>query len=276
MPLTSAARSTAPRSPSRSFSAQYFSLYALLILAPRITEIKLEQEGPVRIVPIMSFEEAKLHPAMAKNVELCGYKVPTPIQKYCIPAIGSSHDVIAIAQTGQTLSPPRWAYQILTSISGSGKTAAYLIPVLNKLMGKAKKVAAPRPNPAEYRPGIDSIVRAEPLVCIVCPTRELAIQIFMEARKLCYRSMLRPCVIYGGGPLRYQIDQLSLGCDILIATPGRLIDFMDRPNNLTLRRLKYMVIDEADEMLHDDWEDDLNKILGGGGWSLFPHPTFHS
>lgn len=132
-------------------------------------------------------------------------------------------------------------------------------------MGKAKKLAAPRPNPATYRPGFDPPVRAEPLVCVVCPTRELAIQIFMEARKLCYRSMLRPCVIYGGGPIRHQIDQLSLGCDILIASPGRLIDFIDRPQTLTLRRLKYMVIDEADEMLHDDWKEDFDKILGGGG-----------
>lgn len=139
------------------------------------------------------------------------------------------------------------------------------MPVLNKLMGKAKKLAAPRPNPAVYRAGFDKPVKAEPLVCVVCPTRELAIQIFMEARKLCYRSMLRPCVVYGGGPLRYQIDQLSLGCDILIATPGRLIDFMDRPDNLTMRRLKYMVIDEADEMLHGDWEEDMAKIMGGGG-----------
>lgn len=132
-------------------------------------------------------------------------------------------------------------------------------------MGKAKKLAAPRPNPAGYRPGFDPPVRAEPLVCIVCPTRELAIQIFMEARKLCYRSMLRPCVIYGGGPIRHQIDQLSLGCDILIASPGRLVDFIDRPLNLTLRRLKYMVIDEADEMLQDDWKESFDKILGGGG-----------
>lgn len=132
-------------------------------------------------------------------------------------------------------------------------------------MGKAKKLAAPRPNPATYRPGYDPPVRAEPLVCIVVPTRELAIQIFMEARKFCYRSMLRPCVVYGGGPLRDQIDQLGKGCDILIASPGRLLDFIDRPQVLTLRRLKYMVIDEADEMLHEDWKEDFDKILGGGG-----------
>ncbi|KAK7743941.1 hypothetical protein SLS53_003963 [Cytospora paraplurivora] len=212
----------------------------------RIAMINLEQEGPVRIAPIMRFEDAGLHPAMAKNVELSQYKLPTPIQKYCIPAITAGHDVIGIAQTG------------------SGKTAAYLIPILNKLMGKAKKLAAPRPNPATYRPGYDAPVRAEPLVCIVVPTRELAIQIFMEARKFCYRSMLRPCVLYGGGPVRDQIDQLSKGCDILIASPGRLLDFIDRPEVLTLRRLKYMVIDEADEMLHDDWKEDFDKILGGG------------
>lgn len=130
-------------------------------------------------------------------------------------------------------------------------------------MGKAKKLAAPRPNPAAC--GTSSPVRAEPLVCIVVPTRELAIQIFMEARKFCYRSMLRPCVVYGGGPLRDQINQLSKGCDVLIATPGRLLDFIDRPQVLTLRRLRYMVIDEADEMLHDDWKEDFDKILGGGG-----------
>lgn len=184
---------------------------------------------------------------MLKNVQLAGYTVPTPIQKFCLPAIHLGHDVIGIAQTG------------------SGKTAAYLVPILNKLMGKAKKLAAPRPNPATFRMGMDIPVRAEPLVIVVCPSRELAIQIFNEARKFCYRTMLRPCVIYGGGPIRDQIAQLVKGCDVLIASPGRLIDFMERPNVLTLKRLKYMVVDEADEMLHDDWSDEFNRILSGGG-----------
>lgn len=229
-------------------------------------EIQVEQQGPVRIVPISRFEDAGLHPAMSKNIDLCGYRVPTAIQKYCLPAIKQGHDVIGIAQTGMQLYLNVMVLlSWLISCPGSGKTAAYLCPIINKLMGKAKKLAAPRPNPATYRPGIDAVVRAEPLVCIVCPTRELAIQIFMEARKLCYRSMLRPCVIYGGGPIRHQMDQLALGCDILIASPGRLIDFIDRPEILTLRRLKYMVVDEADEMLHDDWAEDFAKILGGGG-----------
>jgi len=72
-------------------------------------------------------------------------------------------------------------------------------------------------------------------------------------------------VIYGGGPIREQVAQLQKGCDILVASPGRLIDFMDRPDILTLRRVRYMVIDEADEMLHDDWKEEFDKILSGGG-----------
>ena len=105
-------------------------------------------------------------------------------------------------------------------------------------MGKAKKLAAPRPNTVKgYVPEING-VRAEPLVLIVCPTRELATQIFDEARRLCYRSMLRPCVAYGGGPSCEQADELRRGCDILIATPGRLMDFMQRGTLLSLKRVK--------------------------------------
>jgi ATP-dependent RNA helicase DDX3X len=147
---------------------------------------------------------------------------------------------------------------------GSGKTAAYLIPILNKLMGKAKKLAAPRPNPATFQEGVDT-VRAEPLVVIVCPTRELAVQIFNEARKFCYRTMLRPCVVYGGGSIRDQEAQLQKGCDVLVASPGRLIHMMDKPDILTLRRVRYMVIDEADEMLEDDCAEELSTIMSGGG-----------
>lgn len=146
---------------------------------------------------------------------------------------------------------------------GSGKTAAYLVPIINHLMGKAKKLAAPRPHPDEVVRG--ARIRAEPLVVIIAPARELAIQIFWEACKFCYRSMLRPCAVYGGGPLRDQIANLGYGCDILIGSPGRLIDLMGRGDVLSLRRVKYMVIDEADEMLHTDWEDQFNKILNSGG-----------
>ncbi|RCI16613.1 hypothetical protein L249_2903 [Ophiocordyceps polyrhachis-furcata BCC 54312] len=210
----------------------------------KIDQIEVQQEGPVKIDAIRSFKTAGLHPCIEENVKLSGYENPTPIQKYTIPSILQGYDVIGIAQTG------------------SGKTAAYLIPIASKLMGKAKKLAAPRPNPAMYSE--DMGVVAEPLVLIVVPTRELAVQIFNEARRLCYRSMLRPGVVYGGTPIREQMRQLGKGCDILVGTPGRLVDFITRPNVLTLRRLKYMIIDEADEMLESDWSEDIGKILCGG------------
>lgn len=105
-------------------------------------------------------------------------------------------------------------------------------------MGKAKKLAAARPNlAAGFDPLIDA-VRAEPLVLVVAPTRELSTQIFDEARRLCYRSMLRPCVVYGGAPISHQREELQKGCDILIGTPGRLLDFMDKPHILSLRRVR--------------------------------------
>jgi ATP-dependent RNA helicase DDX3X len=76
---------------------------------------------------------------------------------------------------------------------------------------------------------------------------------------------VRPCVVYGGGRVGDQIATLSKGCDLLIGTPGRLVDFINRPHVLTLKRLKYMVIDEADEMLQSDWEIELKTIMSGGG-----------
>lgn len=156
---------------------------------------------------------------MLDNIRLCGYKIPTPIQAYVLPAILMNTDVIGIAQTG------------------SGKTAAFLIPTISKLMGKAKKLAAPRHS--LMRPWTrEDGVRAEPLILVVAPTRELSTQIFDEARRLCYRSMLRPCVVYGGAPTGEQMDELRKGCDVLIATPGRLMDFLQRGHLLSLSRVK--------------------------------------
>lgn len=135
------------------------------------------------------------------------------------------------------------AYQyyglISNAVLGSGKTAAYMIPVMSRLMGKAKKLSAPKPNVMDptYDPKRHK-VKAEPLVVVVVPTRELAVQIFDEARRMCYRSMLRPCVVYGGLPYPVCRDELGKGCDVLIATPGRLCDLMDKPDILTMSRVK--------------------------------------
>ena len=186
---------------------------------------------------------------MLQNIELCRYERPTPIQSYCLPAILGNNDMIAVAQTG------------------SGKTAAFLIPILSKLMGKALKLCAPRPRVLQaFDPRTQGVI-AEPLVLIVAPTREISIQTFDEARRLCYRSMLRPCLAYGGAPSREQVDELRKGCDILIGTPGRLKDFIMRGNVVKLKRVKYTVIDEADEMIGPDWMEEMQAILDSAGTS---------
>ncbi|EME38786.1 hypothetical protein DOTSEDRAFT_180684 [Dothistroma septosporum NZE10] len=211
-------------------------------------EIEVKLEGPTKVNKIASFDDAGLHPVIRDNVKRCGYVNPTPIQAFTLPAVHLGYDVVGIAQTG------------------SGKTAAYMIPIISKLMGKAKKLCAPKPNVSGGRQfDLRSHgVRAEPLVVIVVPTRELAIQIFDEARRMCYRSMLRPCVAYGGLPMGICCEELGKGCDVLIGTPGRLCGLMERPELLTMSRVKYTVIDEADEMLDTEWEEELNKIMSGG------------
>lgn len=202
------------------------------------------------MLTLWQFDTAGLHPQVLANVQLCNYDRITVIQGYCIPIILSGHDLVAVAQTG------------------SGKTAAYLIPIISKLMGKVRKLQGPRPAMKGAR------VRAEPLVVIVVPTRELAQQIFDEARRLCYRSMLRPVCAYGGIPMSSNLQELAKGCDLLIGTPGRLQDLMDKPDILSMKRVKFTVIDEADEMLQGDWEDEMNKIMGGGGKFQFPPFVF--
>ncbi|RPB26525.1 DEAD-domain-containing protein, partial [Terfezia boudieri ATCC MYA-4762] len=200
-------------------------------VAPKLPELEeilfeeLDLRGNTGLDFDWLFRDAGLHPVMLENIELCGYKIPTPIQQYCIPAITQGHDLLACAQTG------------------SGKTAAFLIPIISKLMGKAKKLAAPRPTAQMLN------YRAEPLVLIIAPTRELATQIFDESRRFCYRSMLRPCVVYGGADIMSQRSELEKGCDVLVATPGRLLDFLERGRSLSLRRIKFAVVDEADQML---------------------------
>ncbi|KAL8846889.1 MAG: hypothetical protein Q9221_008055 [Calogaya cf. arnoldii] len=207
-------------------------------------EVTLESETPIK--PVVRFEDAGLHPTVLDNVKRCGFKIPTPIQAYCLPAVLKNLDVIGIAQTG------------------SGKTAAYLIPTISKLMGKAKKLCGARPDLTNPEFDLKTHgVRAEPLILVVVPTRELATQIFDEARRLCYRSMLRPCVIYGGAPTVEQMGQLRKGCDVLIATPGRLLDFLERNSLLSLSRVKYTIVDEADEMVDSDWDREMEVIMGG-------------
>ncbi|PSK34876.1 ATP-dependent RNA helicase DED1 [Elsinoe australis] len=210
--------------------------------------LEVTVEGANKVKPIRSFEEGGLHPVVLENIKKCQYNQTTAIQGYTIPAVLAGQDVVAVAQTG------------------SGKTAAFLIPIISELMGKVDKIGGPRVDTRDpsYDPEKHK-VRAEPLVVIVCPTRELALQIFDETRRLAYRSKLRPVCCYGGIAVKYNLQQLSKGCDILIGTPGRLMDMLERQHVLSLNRVKFTVIDEADEMLQDsDWEEALTKIMAGG------------
>ncbi|KAE9982802.1 hypothetical protein BLS_005384 [Venturia inaequalis] len=211
-------------------------------------EMKVHGTGELISRDIYKFEDAAIHPVVMETLNLMGYSLPTPIQCATIPMMLAGRDIVASAQTG------------------SGKTAAYLIPIISMLMGKAKKLAAKRPDPSTYDPSTDR-VRAEPLVLVICPTRELCIQIFDECRRLCYRTMLRPCIAYGGGPIGNQIEELAKGCDIIVSTPGRLKDLISKPSVLSLRRVRYTVIDEADELLHGDWEEDMAAIMKGSDLS---------
>ncbi|KAF3921681.1 hypothetical protein ABW21_db0201926 [Orbilia brochopaga] len=183
------------------------------------------------------FEAMPFHPVIHENLQLSCYEIPTPIQRACCPAILKGRDIIACSQTG------------------SGKTAAFLAPIISKLMGKIKQLAG-----RKYR-GFGA--KAEPLVLIVAPTRELVTQIFLEARKFCYRSFMRPCVVYGGADTRTQRTELEKGCDLLVGTPGRLQDFIDR-GIISLNRIRFTVIDEADEMLDMGFEPQLRKLLHSG------------
>ncbi|CAJ0837974.1 10874_t:CDS:10 [Entrophospora sp. SA101] len=193
-------------------------------------KIKTTINNP-NIKPISTFDEAKLHPAMKENIKLAKYTIPTPVQKYSIPVITDGLDLMACAQTG------------------SGKTAAFLIPILSQIF-TAKRNS--RQSTRRYK--------AEPLMLILAPTRELATQIFDECRRFTYRSMMRPCVVYGGAESGPQRTELGKGCDILTATPGRLNDFLDR-GILSLRKVRYLVLDEADRMLDMGFEADIRKIV---------------
>ena len=166
---------------------------------------------------------------LTRNIVLCGYTRPTPVQKHAIPIAFGGRDVMCCAQTG------------------SGKTCAFLLP------------AVARMDP-EYIPPVQSDGAAAPRVVVLSPTRELASQIWGEARKLVHRSNFRATQVYGGVEARPQLTELARGCDVCVATPGRLIDFIDR-GVVTMRCCFYLVVDEADRMLDMGFEPQIRDIV---------------
>ncbi|XP_017068058.2 ATP-dependent RNA helicase vasa [Drosophila eugracilis] len=175
--------------------------------------------------PIKSFADAYLCTIIGNNVTKSGYKVPTPVQKVAIPVIAAGRDLMACAQTG------------------SGKTAAFLLPILSTLLNEPRE-----------------LVIGKPQAVIVSPTRELAIQIFNEARKFAFGTQLKIGIAYGGTSFKYQNEILSKGCHVLIATPGRLLDFVERCF-ITFEDTRIVVLDEADRMLDMGFSGSMRTFM---------------
>jgi superfamily II DNA/RNA helicase len=173
----------------------------------------------------MSFAELALTPSILKAVAACGYTVPTPIQEQAIPLALAGRDLIATAQTG------------------TGKTAAFVLPALQLLS------RPPRNN------------SKGPRILVLTPTRELANQVTEAIRGYGKFMRIRHGAILGGMPYREQLQLLSQPVDIIVATPGRLIDHLER-GRMNLSRLELLVLDEADRMLDMGFSEDVDKIAG--------------
>ncbi|XP_014668074.1 PREDICTED: probable ATP-dependent RNA helicase DDX4 [Priapulus caudatus] len=178
---------------------------------------------------ISSFEEAGLGETFLQNVRRAHYVKPTPIQKLAIPAVNAGRDVMACAQTG------------------SGKTAAFLLPVLKGIVATGLEGSS--------IPGAQ-----QPYAVVVAPTRELAVQIQEEARKFSYNTVVKCVVAYGGVSVMYQLKNLDRGCHILVATPGRLMDFVGR-GKVSLAKCCYLILDEADRMLDMGFLPEIRKLV---------------
>ena len=174
----------------------------------------------------MQFKELNIIPEILKALEKENYEVPTPIQEEAIPIILSGRDVLGCAQTG------------------TGKTAAFAIPTLQLL---SKKEVS---NSQEQK------IRA----LIITPTRELAIQIYENFRIYGRYTKLTSTVIFGGVSQKPQEEKLKQGVDILVATPGRLIDLMNQ-RQLDLQHIEMFILDEADRMLDMGFINDVKKII---------------
>ena len=143
--------------------------------------------------------------------------------------------------------------------TGSGKTLAYLIPAISFLFNDPEGISQIKESKTF---GFISY----PLILIILPTRELAIQTYEETLKLLYKTSINPVVVYGGEKTYYQINELNNGCDIVIGTPGRLIDFLEK-GYIHLSDVKFLVIDEADKLLDMGFEKDINHIIFDFKWN---------
>ncbi|KAM6955796.1 DEAD-box helicase 3 X-linked a isoform 4-T4 [Lycodopsis pacificus] len=205
-------------------------------------DIPVEATGSNCPPHIDSFHDVDMGEIIMGNINLTRYTCPTPVQKHAIPIIKSKRDLMACAQTG------------------SGKTAAFLLPVLSQIYsdGPGEALQAAKNNGQDS--GRYGRRKQYPISLVLAPTRELALQIYDEARKFAYRSRVRPCVVYGGADIGQQIRELERGCHLLVATPGRLVDMMER-GKIGLDYCNFLILDEADRMLDMGFEPQIRRIV---------------
>src|SRR5687768_14769285 len=170
---------------------------------------------------VVAFSGLKLHPNLLKGIKELGFTRPTPIQADAIPPGLAGRDVLACAMTG------------------SGKTAAFLLPVLHRLLGRP---------------------RGATRALILTPTRELAAQIVEELNGLAVHTPIRAAPIIGGVGMGPQEHAFRSGVDVLVATPGRLLDHLKAPY-AKLDHIEFLVLDEADRMLDMGFLPDIQRVL---------------
>ncbi len=206
---------------------------------------------------IITFHELNLSPALKRQLDTLGFTTPTPVQAAAVPEGLLGKDVLATAQTG------------------TGKTLAFLLPVIQRLMNQAKPTAAPAPTaPIEHQlkstPGHMASQRVSgrptthgpthPAVLILVPTRELALQVEKVYADVSSRFLPRAAVIIGGANENPQIQALKNGARVIVATPGRLEDLLDR-RLVKLDRIEVLVLDEADRMLDMGFIPAIRRIV---------------
>lgn len=182
----------------------------------------VSSEEPSDSAPTPTFAQLGLSDVMLASLSAAAYHEPSPVQAGIIPRALAGIDVLGQARTG------------------TGKTAAFAIPILERL-------------------GTDSCGPL-PQALILVPTRELAVQVRDEISKLAHGRKTRCQAVYGGKPIRQQIEKLGRGSDIVVGTPGRVIDLLSR-SALRLEKLEFVVLDEADRMLDIGFRPDIEKIL---------------
>ena len=170
----------------------------------------------------MPFTQLKLHPALLKGIKELGFVRPTPIQEQAIPPALDGRDLLATAQTG------------------SGKTAAFLLPIVHRLIDKPRRTTR---------------------ALVLAPTRELAAQILEDLNALAVHTPVTGAAVYGGVGMGPQEHAFRSGVDIVIATPGRLLDHL-RSRYVKLDHIEHLVLDEADRMLDMGFLPEIRKILG--------------